>query len=111
MIGIQGRVVILVAVVTMTVGCRSLPYDYELTEPTYALQPAREGPLAVFSTTCVERVDDGESCFLLLEKNDEDLQWRLALIDSARISLDLQTLYGPELATPSSSGFSMIITQ
>ena len=32
-----------------------------------------------------------ESCFLLLDRNDEDLWWRLALIDSAQVSLDMKT--------------------
>ena len=46
--------------------------------------------MADFSSACEERVADDESCFLLLDRNDEDLRWRLALIDSARVSLDLQ---------------------
>ena len=91
MSGIQSRIVILLAVVAMTAGCRALPRDHELPEPTFVFQPAPDGPLAVFSRTCGERVETGESCFLLLDRNDEDLKWRLALIDSARISLDLQT--------------------
>jgi putative cardiolipin synthase len=90
--GTQGRVLFLLALaVAITAGCRSLPRDFEPGDSTHALEPAGEGLLADFSRACEERVADDESCFLLLDRNDEDLWWRLALIDSARISLDLQT--------------------
>ncbi len=82
---------LLAVLVAATAGCRSLPRDFETPEPTYAFAPSTEGPLADFAAACEERVEDDESCFLLLDRNEEDLWWRLALIDSARISLDLQT--------------------
>lgn len=82
---------VLAIAVAITTGCRSLPRDFEPGDSTYALEPAGEGLLADFSRACEERVADDQSCFLLLDRNDEDLKWRLALIDSARISLDLQT--------------------
>ena len=82
---------LLVIAAAVTAGCRSLPRDFEPGDSTYALEPAGEGLLADFSRACEKRVADDESCFLLLDRNDEDLWWRLALIDSARTSLDLQT--------------------
>ncbi len=92
MIRVWGEFLVLLAVgAAMVVGCRVLPRDVEPAEPTYAFEPAREGALAEFSAACDDRVEEGESCFLLLDRNDEDLWWRLALIDSARVSLDLQT--------------------
>ena len=90
--GARGGVLFLLAlVVALTAGCRSLPRDLEPGDSTHALEPAQEGLLADFSSACAERVADDESCFLLLDRNDEDLWWRLALIDSAQVSLDLQT--------------------
>lgn len=71
--------------------CRSLPRELERGEPSYALTPPTEGTLADFSKTCESRVDIDESCFLLLDRNDDDLYWRLALIDSAAVSIDVQT--------------------
>ena len=86
-----GVLLVLLLAVAITTGCRSLPRDFESGDSTYALEPAAEGQLADFSRACQERVADDESCFLLLDRNDDDLQWRLALIDSAQVSLDLQT--------------------
>lgn len=84
-----GVLVILVAL--LAAACSSLPRDRDPGEPSDAFGPAQEGPLAEFSEACREKVSEDESCFLLLDRNDEDLWWRLALIDSAQVSLDLQT--------------------
>lgn len=81
---------VLAVMVLMPNGCRSLPSDFELGEPSYAFDPATQGPLAEFGAAWEKRSTE-KSGFLLLDRNDEDLQWRLAIIDSARISLDLQT--------------------
>jgi putative cardiolipin synthase len=90
--GFRGKALLLLTLaVAITAGCRSLPRDVEPGDSSYALEPAGEGLLADFSRACEERVQDDESCFLLLERNDEDLRWRLALIDAAQVSLDLQT--------------------
>jgi len=80
--GTRGRVLlVLLLAVAITAGCRSLPRDFEPGDSTYAVEPAAEGQLADFSGACQERFADEESCFLLLDRNDEDLWWRLALID------------------------------
>ena len=71
-IRVRGTVVLLLAMVAVTAGCRYLPRDHEAPDPTYAFQPASEGPLEVFSSTCVDRVENGESCFLLLDRSDEE---------------------------------------
>jgi putative cardiolipin synthase len=71
-------------------GCRSLPQDFEPGEPGFAFDPASEGPLAEMSLAFEEQAGD-HSGFLLLDRNDESLWWRLAVIDSATESLDLQT--------------------
>lgn len=71
-------------------GCRSLPRDIEPGAPSYALDPPRAGPVAEMAGDCAGRYLD-KSCFLLLDGNQDDLYWRLALIDSARVSIDIQT--------------------
>ena len=62
-------------------GCRSLPQDLDTGQPSFALQPAGDGPLAELDQACVDRVENEQSCFLLLADNFKDLNWRLALID------------------------------
>lgn len=49
-----------------------------------------EGWPETVSAQVMQRHGAGKSGFLLLEGNQEALQWRLALIDSAKTSLDLQ---------------------
>jgi putative cardiolipin synthase len=75
----------------ISVGCSSLPGDLEPGAPSSAYAPAADGLLADFSRDCEAQFSADDSCFLLLDRNDEDLRWRLALIDSAQVSLDLQT--------------------
>jgi len=82
--------IVLALAVTAVSGCRSLPSDFEPPEPTYALDPAAGGALAELTVACEARFVD-KSCFLLLDRNDDDLRWRLALIDSAELSIDVQT--------------------
>jgi putative cardiolipin synthase len=86
----SAALIILLAMTTAT-GCRSLPSSWEPVEPTFAFDPAADGPLADFAEQAVARLEDGKSGFLFVERNDVDLQWRLAMIDSATESLDLQT--------------------
>ncbi len=82
-----------VVAVTMALlaGCRSLPRDFDPPEPTFALTPSTEGPIAGFADASAEILGKDESGFLLLDRNDETLRWRLALIDSAERSIDIQT--------------------
>ena len=56
----------------------------------HALQPAQQGLLKRLSEEVARRAGPGESGLLLLGHNAEALRWRLALIDSATRSLDLQ---------------------
>jgi putative cardiolipin synthase len=81
---------VLLAAIIVT-ACSSLPGELERGDQSFAFEPASDGLLADFSRSCEDRSAAQESCFLLLDRNDEDLRWRLALIDSARVSLDLQT--------------------
>jgi len=59
-------------------------------EPSFASEPGASGPLADLESIFAKRHGPNKSGFLLLENNAESLQWRLALIDEARYSLDVQ---------------------
>lgn len=82
-------------------GCAALPEELPLGPPGHALAPQPGGPLADAEATLQARVGAGVSGFHLLDANGDSLRWRLALIDSARHSLDLQTYvwWGDESGT------------
>ncbi|GAB4394570.1 MAG: phospholipase D family protein [Kiloniellaceae bacterium] len=71
-------------------GCATLPADLPQGEPSHALAPQPAGPLAETEVALRSRLGPEESGFRLLDSNAEGLRWRLALIDSAQYSLDLQ---------------------
>ncbi len=78
------------AIATAT-GCRSLPRSWDPPEPTYAVAPTAEGPLAEFAQACSERLETDQSGFMFVKKSSEALRWRLALVDSAHSTIDVQT--------------------
>ena len=84
------RLLPLVLLVTVA-GCRSIPQEFDPPEPSYTLTPATHGALADLSKAFEALVGNAQSGFLLLDENDESLWWRLALIDSAVTSIDVQT--------------------
>jgi putative cardiolipin synthase len=57
---------------------------------SFAQAPRSGGPLAEVESTLSGRLPSGHSGFHLLDSNEHALRWRLALIDSAQHSLDLQ---------------------
>ena len=68
-------------------------------EPSYARPAANEGPLADLAEHFTGRLGPEHSGFLLLDSSYDSLAWRLALIDSATTSLDIQTyLWYPDVA-------------
>lgn len=81
----------LLAALILLSGCRSLPRDFDPPEASYALEPAAHGPLADFAHRGLAGFSEDESGFLLVYNNEADLNWRLAMIDSAQETLDLQT--------------------
>jgi putative cardiolipin synthase len=88
----RGKIVLSgVLAAILNLACSSLPGELAPGEPSSAFEPAPDGLLADFSDDCKRRFTADDSCFLLLDRNDEDLRWRLALIDSAQVSIDLQT--------------------
>jgi putative cardiolipin synthase len=70
--------------------CRTLPDDLPLAPPGHALPPSSAGPIAEAEWSWRDQIGDERSGFLLLDRNEEALRWRLAIIDSATSSLDLQ---------------------
>ncbi|MFN7572309.1 MAG: phospholipase D family protein [Betaproteobacteria bacterium] len=81
----------LTALALALAGCATpLPQDLPRGAPGTALAPQPSGPLAQVEAALHARAGAEQSGFILLDRNDEGLRWRLTLIDSARHSLDLQ---------------------
>jgi putative cardiolipin synthase len=80
----------LVLAITVAGCATTLPEKLPRGAPGTALAPAPHGPLAAVEQRIERRAGPDRSGFRLLDSNEEGLRWRLALIDSARQSLDLQ---------------------
>jgi putative cardiolipin synthase len=63
---------------------------YQHSPPDYALPPESDGAFATLADKLRAQHDDATSGFKLLDGNEESLRWRLALIDSAKYSVDTQ---------------------
>jgi putative cardiolipin synthase len=79
--------------VTLLSGCTTESLKEELVQlpPSYARPPASEGILAKMSNDIFTKHGDEYSGFRILDSSYDGLAWRLALIDSAVSSLDIQT--------------------
>ncbi|MFC7338808.1 phospholipase D family protein [Haloferula chungangensis] len=78
------------ALVPMILGsCTLLPVIGDK-PPELALPVPDSGPLVKASRSLANGRAAGDSSFLLLNEAEEALKWRLALIDSARSSIDIQ---------------------
>ena len=71
-------------------GCATLKYPPPQTPEAYSLPPASSGLLAEVSAKFAEVHPGGKSGLLLLTPNDVAFRWRLALIDHASQSIDVQ---------------------
>ena len=71
-------------------GCATLPETPPRGAPGHALAPQPGGALEPVERAILERAGPDGSGFLLLDSNEDGLRWRLALVDSAQHSLDLQ---------------------
>jgi putative cardiolipin synthase len=69
----------------------TLKDDMPRPEPSYASAPASDGILAEMAEEYFTRFGPEHSGFYLLDGGRDSLKWRLALIDSATTSLDIQT--------------------
>jgi len=66
------------------------PKEVAAPQPSYALEPGKDGAFADLEAAFIEEHGSQKSGFLLLDKNAESLQQRLMLIDEARYSLDIK---------------------
>jgi putative cardiolipin synthase len=82
-----------VACVMLIVGCAgtALKEDIVRPEPSYAKPAATEGILAEMADRIAKEHGPESSGFKALDGSKEALDWRLALIDSAVSSVDIQT--------------------
>ena len=72
------------------VGCATLPANLPKGPAGKAMPPEMTGTLAGLETQLQPKIAADGSGFHLLDSNEDALRWRLALIDSAEHSLDLQ---------------------
>ena len=86
----RGRPIrLLILLVMFASGCATLQ-DPPITPDVYSLPPAASGTLAEISSQFAQSHTTDQSGFLLLTPNDEAMNWRLALIDKATVSIDAQ---------------------
>jgi len=72
-------------------GCSSQKVaPYERPEPEMALEPRGDSAFADLAAAVVDRHGAASSGFRLLDSNADGLRWRLALIDTAKYSIDAQ---------------------
>jgi len=83
------RALVLPLALVLLGGCVSVPAPPK-PAASFALAPQAGGSLAVLEQSLEQIHGQGMSGFLVLDRNQDALAWRLALIDSARHSLDLQ---------------------
>ena len=81
-----------IAALSLTIAaCASKKVEpYARPAPQSALPPAAEGAFAAIETAIRDRHGAEASGFELLDRNEDGLRWRLALIDSATRSIDVQ---------------------
>ena len=65
------------------------PKEVAAPQPSYALEPGKDGACADLEAAIMEKHGSRKSGFLLLDNNAESLHQRLMLIDEACYSLDI----------------------
>ena len=83
------RLLLYLIVLQGMAGCTIIPRSPEKL-PSYSRPPATQGMLAQHSKVVLTNAKPDESAFMLISNNEEALRWRLAVIDSAIQSIDLQ---------------------
>jgi putative cardiolipin synthase len=71
-------------------GCATLPEQLPKGPVGHAILPQPTGPLAELENSLHSRLGMEGSAWKALDSNEDALRWRLALVDSARTSLDIQ---------------------
>jgi putative cardiolipin synthase len=81
----------LIIILLISIGsCTTAPKEVAEPEPSFALEPGKDGAFADLEAAFVKKHGTQKSGFLLLDNNAESLLQRLMLIDEARYSLDIQ---------------------
>ena len=84
------RFVFILILIALVGSCTTAPKEVPEPEPSYALEPGKEGAFADLEAAFIEKHGTEKSGFLLLDNNAESLHQRLMLIDEASYSLDIQ---------------------
>jgi putative cardiolipin synthase len=84
-----GRVLLCVVMLLGGTACSTLPPRPDC-PMNYGQPPASRGLLLDSSEAVLATREEGQSAFVLISDNAEALRWRLALIDEAQSSIDLQ---------------------
>ena len=85
----QATALYIIGILMAAAGCAHIPKDPD--KPvTYSPGPAKDGILADVSRRVLTGQADGISAFMMVPENQAALNWRLALIDSAQETIDLQ---------------------
>jgi len=96
------RLLVATAFIAILAGCSSsaaLKEDVVRGPMSYAQAPADSGLLASIAADVTDRYGEEYSGFHILDSSRDGLYWRLALIDSATTSLDIQTyLWYPDFS-------------
>lgn len=75
----------------LSVGCASRKIEaFEQPVAVFAIEPAQDGEFAEIADRFAAKHGELVSGFRLLDRNADGLRWRLALIDSAKYSIDAQ---------------------
>jgi cardiolipin synthase C len=83
------RIIGLLIITLVFLACTTLPKP-EIKTLTLAYEPHPDSPLAVASRDLIEDMNDGDSGFYKLFRNDDAMRWRLLLADMAVETLDMQ---------------------
>lgn len=89
MMRLNSSLTILLCLVLISPGCTTLPPAPP--QPVVnSLPPAKSGVLTDISNRITGKLKQNESAYLLLPRNDDALNWRLAMADHAATSIDAQ---------------------
>ncbi|MFC1830171.1 phospholipase D family protein [Thermodesulfobacteriota bacterium] len=81
--------VLLIFLIFSVTACTTLQKDFPRQE-SYALLPGTSGTLADAGEKIRANLNESQSGFMMLDRNEPALRWRLALIDLAEQTLDIQ---------------------
>ena len=89
--------IVLMLLLVLGSGCSTVPIERSNLPDSFALPPRADGGFALVGKALQAQYGENKSGFLLVDSNEEGLRWRLALVDQAKHTLDLQYyLWYPE---------------